>query len=118
LECARQRYICRAFHFTGHRCVEKFMTGFRIDGHTIKRDKLACLHIGLSCLTTDSLPRGYPRQLFGLRHVLELDDEHRDSRFILVQALDRDRVITVRLVSVSLCVGLIVLSCLLLQGCP
>jgi hypothetical protein len=22
----------RAFHFTGHRCVEKFMTGFRIDG--------------------------------------------------------------------------------------
>jgi hypothetical protein len=30
----------RAFHLTGHRCVEKFMTGFRIDGHTIKRCKL------------------------------------------------------------------------------
>jgi hypothetical protein len=41
------------------------------------------------CLTTDSLPRGYPGQLFGLRCVLELDGERRDSRFILVQALDR-----------------------------
>jgi len=30
----------RAFHFTGHSCVEKFMTGFRIDGHTIKRINL------------------------------------------------------------------------------
>ena len=27
----------RAFYFTGHRCVEKFMTWFRIDGRTIKR---------------------------------------------------------------------------------
>jgi hypothetical protein len=34
--------------------------------------------------------------------VLELDDEHRDSRFILVRALDRDRVIALRLVGVSL----------------
>jgi hypothetical protein len=41
------------------------------------------------CLITDSLPRGYPGQLFGLRCVLELDGEHRDSRFILVQTLDR-----------------------------
>jgi hypothetical protein len=41
------------------------------------------------CLTTDSLPRGYPGQLFGLRHVVELDGECKDSRFILVQALDR-----------------------------
>ena len=30
----------RAFHFTGHRSVEKFMTKFRIDGRTIKRGKL------------------------------------------------------------------------------
>ena len=30
----------RAFHFTGHRCVEKFMTGFRIDGRTIKMANL------------------------------------------------------------------------------
>jgi hypothetical protein len=50
--------------------------------------------------------------------MLELDDKRRDSRFILVRALDRDRVITLRLVGISLCVGLIVLFCLLLQGCP
>jgi hypothetical protein len=50
--------------------------------------------------------------------MLEIDDERRDSRFILVRALDRDRVITLRLVGVSPCVGLIVLSCLLLQRCP
>ena len=30
----------RAFYFTGHRYVEKFMTRFRIDGLTIKRGKL------------------------------------------------------------------------------
>ena len=30
----------RAFHFNGHRCVEKFMTRFRIDGRTIKRANL------------------------------------------------------------------------------
>jgi hypothetical protein len=36
------------------------------------------------CLTTDSLPRGYPGQLFGLQRMLELDGECRDSRFILV----------------------------------
>jgi hypothetical protein len=52
------------------------------------------------CLTTDSLPRRYLGHLFGLRRVLELDDERRDSRFILVRALDRDRVITLRLVGV------------------
>jgi hypothetical protein len=33
----------RAFHFTHHRCVEKFMTGFRIDVHIIKRGKLVCI---------------------------------------------------------------------------
>ena len=30
----------RAFYFISHTCVEKFMTGFRIDGRTIKRGKL------------------------------------------------------------------------------
>jgi hypothetical protein len=35
----------RAFYFTGHRCVEKFMTRFRIDGRTIKRDKLVCISV-------------------------------------------------------------------------
>ena len=33
----------RAFHFIGHRGVEKFMTEFRIDGRTIKRGKLICI---------------------------------------------------------------------------
>ena len=33
----------RVFHFTGYRCVEKFMTEFRIDGRTIKRSKLVCI---------------------------------------------------------------------------
>jgi hypothetical protein len=41
------------------------------------------------CLTTDSLPWGYSGQLFGLRCVLELDGECKDSRFILVRAPDR-----------------------------
>ena len=35
----------RVFHFTGHRCVEKFMTRFRIDGHTIKRGKFVCISV-------------------------------------------------------------------------
>jgi hypothetical protein len=35
----------RAFNFTGHRCVEKFMIGFMIDGHTIKRDKLVYISV-------------------------------------------------------------------------
>jgi hypothetical protein len=38
-ECARQRYNLGHFHFISHRCVEKLMTGFRIDGCTIKREK-------------------------------------------------------------------------------
>jgi hypothetical protein len=45
MECARQRYIVRAFHFTSHMCVEKLMTRFRIDGHTIKRHKLVCISV-------------------------------------------------------------------------
>ena len=35
----------RAFHFTGHRCIEKFMISFRIDVHTIKRGKLVCISV-------------------------------------------------------------------------
>jgi hypothetical protein len=50
--------------------------------------------------------------------VLELNGECRDSRFILVRALDRDRVITLRLVGVSLYVGLIVLYRLFFIGVP
>jgi hypothetical protein len=78
--------------------------------YIIKKISEACCQ----CLTIDSLPRGYPGQLFGLRHILELDGERRDSRFILVRALDHDRVITLRPVGVSPCFELIVLSCLLL----
>jgi hypothetical protein len=43
VECARQRYNLGHFHFTGHRYVEKLMSEFRIDGHTIKRGKLVCI---------------------------------------------------------------------------
>ena len=35
----------RIFHFTGHRWVEKLMTGFRTNGRTIKRGKLVCISI-------------------------------------------------------------------------
>ena len=45
IEYARQMYICRAFYFTDHRCVEKFMTGFRIDGRAIKRSKLVGISV-------------------------------------------------------------------------
>jgi hypothetical protein len=45
VECARQRYNLGHFHLISHRCVEKLMTEFRIDGRTIKRGQ-TCLHIG------------------------------------------------------------------------
>jgi hypothetical protein len=45
MECARQRYNLGHFYFTGHRCVEKFMIEFRIDGRTIERDKLICISV-------------------------------------------------------------------------
>ena len=35
----------RVFYFTSHMCVEKFITGFRIDGRTIKRGKLVCISV-------------------------------------------------------------------------
>ena len=35
----------RAFHFTSHKCVEKFMTRFRIDGRAINRGKLVCISV-------------------------------------------------------------------------
>jgi hypothetical protein len=56
----------------------------------------------MSMFDTDSLPWGYLGQLFGLWRMLELDGERRDNRFILVQALDHDRVIALRPFSVSL----------------
>ena len=53
--------------------------------------------------------------MFGLRRMPNSMVNARDSRFILVQALDRDRVIALRPVSVSLCVGLIVKCCVVLS---
>ena len=52
--------------------------------------------------------------MFGLWRMQNSTVNARDSRFILVRALDRDRVITLRPVGVSLCVGLIVKCCVVL----
>ena len=46
--------------------------------------------------------------LFGLQRMQNSMINARDSRFILVRTLDRDRVIALRPVGVSLCVRLIV----------
>jgi hypothetical protein len=35
----------RTFYFTSHRCVEKFMTRFRINDRTFKRGKLVCISV-------------------------------------------------------------------------
>ena len=35
----------RAFHFIDHRCANKLMTRFMIDGRTIKRGKLVCISV-------------------------------------------------------------------------
>ena len=35
----------RAFYSTGQRSAEKFMTGFRIDGRTMKRGKLVYISV-------------------------------------------------------------------------
>jgi hypothetical protein len=40
-----QRYNLGHFYFTGHRYEEKFITGFRIDGRTIKWGKLVCISV-------------------------------------------------------------------------
>ena len=53
--------------------------------------------------------------LFGLQRMQNLTVNARDSQFILVRALDRDRVIALRPVGVSLCVGLIVKCCVALS---
>ena len=45
MECVRKRYNLENFYITGHRCVEKLMARFRIDGCNIKRDKLVCISV-------------------------------------------------------------------------
>ena len=54
---------------------------------------------------------GTRSSMFGLQRMQNSTVNTRDSRFILVRALDRDRVIALCPVGVSLCVGLIVKSC-------
>ena len=62
------------------------------------------------CLVTYSLSREFlGAVLFGLQRMRNSTVNARDSQFILVQALDCGRVTALRSVSVSLCVGLIVL---------
>ena len=39
---AQGKGITLGISFHRSRCVEKFMTGFRIDGRTIKRSKFVC----------------------------------------------------------------------------
>jgi hypothetical protein len=52
MEHTRQRYNLGHFHFTSHRCVEKFMIGFRLDGRTIKSGKLVCISV-IQCHLSD-----------------------------------------------------------------
>jgi hypothetical protein len=47
MEYARQRYNLGHFISPVKGCVEKCMTRFRIDGHTIKRDKLVYISVYL-----------------------------------------------------------------------
>ena len=57
---------------------------------------------------------GTQGSMFGLQRMQNSMVNARDSRFILVRALDRDRVTALRPVDVSLCVGLIVKCCVTL----
>jgi hypothetical protein len=45
MECARQRYNLGHFISLVKGCVEKCITRFRIDGHTIKRGKLVYIWV-------------------------------------------------------------------------
>jgi hypothetical protein len=45
MECVRQRYNLGHFISPVKGSVEKCMTGFRIDGHTIKRGKLVYISV-------------------------------------------------------------------------
>ena len=44
-KCARQSYNLGHFISPVKGCVEKCMTGFRIDGRTIKGSKLVCISV-------------------------------------------------------------------------
>jgi hypothetical protein len=68
----------------------KIMSSKSVELLVMIAPKAPTWHANYRCLTTDSLPQGYPGQLFGLQCMLELDGERRYSRFILVWALDRN----------------------------
>ena len=82
--------------------VENIMLSRSIELSDANPPKAPTWRASCQCFTTDSLPRGYPGQLFGLRRMQNSAVNARDSRFILVRALDRDRVIALRPVGVSL----------------
>ena len=96
---------------------EKIMLSRSIKLSDAKSPKAPTWRASCRCLTTDSLPRGYPGSIFGLRHMLDLMVNARDSRFILVQALDRRSSTTLRPVGVSLCIGLIMKYCVVQLLC-
>jgi hypothetical protein len=45
MECTRQRYNLGHFISPVKGCIEKYMTGFRIDVRTIKMGKLVCISV-------------------------------------------------------------------------
>ena len=71
-----------------------------------------CIMVLALCIVDVSPPiachGGTRGSLFGLQRMQNSIVNVRDSRFILVRTLDRDRVIALCPVGVSLCVGLIV----------
>jgi hypothetical protein len=73
--------------------VEKVMLSKSIELSDANPPKAPTWRASCRYFTTDSLSLGYLGHLFELQCMLELDGERRDSRFILVRALDRDRVV-------------------------
>jgi hypothetical protein len=59
--------------------VRKMMLSKSIELLIVIAPQAPTWHASCQCLTTDSLPWGYPGQLFGLQCMLELYDERRDS---------------------------------------
>jgi hypothetical protein len=59
--------------------VEKIMLSKSIDLLITITPQAPTWHASYRCLTADSLPQGYAGQLFGLRRMLELNGERKDS---------------------------------------
>jgi hypothetical protein len=82
--------------------IEKIMLSRFVELFDVNLLKAPTWRGSCRCFTTDSLSWGYLGQLFRLWLVRNSMMNARDSKFILVQALDRDRVIALRPVGVSL----------------